>query len=181
MQALADENHVAQLLGHLTRSLGAALGPERTPEAAVVGMRRRGDILAQRLGPRLGVERVGALDVTLYRDDLASSGGHATVRSTHVPFPVDGIDIVLVDDVMMSGRSVRAALQSLADLGRPRCVHLAVLVDRGGRELPIQPDHVGLVPAEDIVPPESRVEVQLTPEDTKDAILVRPPKEEARA
>jgi pyrimidine operon attenuation protein/uracil phosphoribosyltransferase len=181
MHALADENRVAELVGSLESALGERLGPERGRSAALIGLRRRGDTLARRLGPRLGIDQVGALDVTLYRDDLAAAGARATVRATHVPFAVDGLDVVLLDDVLMSGRSVRAALQSLSDLGRPRRVHLAVLVDRGGRELPIQPDIAGLVPAAAEVPPESRVEVQLKPEDEADAIVVRGQEDTERA
>jgi len=143
---------------------------------AVVGIKSRGDVLAERVaaaltdasgGPAFG-ERVGKLDVTLYRDDLTELGAQAAVRSTEVGFDIDGLNVVLVDDVMMTGRSVRAALQSLMDLGRPRRVWLAVLVDRGGRELPIQPDVVGL----DLTGGEAtgRVSVELTEVDGRDAI-----------
>jgi pyrimidine operon attenuation protein/uracil phosphoribosyltransferase len=86
----------------------------------------------------------GALDITLYRDDLTTIGPDAVVRGTEIDFDITGTWIILVDDVLYTGRSVRAALDALTDLGRPRAIRLAVLVDRGWRELPIQPDFVGL-------------------------------------
>ena len=102
-------------------------------------------MLAQRLAQHFKNDvlagRVGSLDITLYRDDLSEIGAQPVVRTTDIPFDVDGLNVVLVDDVLMTGRSVRAALQSLMDLGRPKRVWLSVLVDRGGRELPIAPDH----------------------------------------
>ena len=132
-----------------------------------------------RLAAQLGVERfggrVGTLDITLYRDDLSEIGPQPTVRTTEIPFAVDGLHIVLVDDVLMTGRSVRAALQSLMDLGRPRRVWLAGLVDRGHRELPIGPDHVGLdLNSEDqeVLNRNEQVQVLLRPTDPRDAIVV---------
>src|SRR5690606_13095379 len=106
-----------------------------------------GDLLAQRLSQRLPHHPpvgVGSLDITLYRDDLSEIGPQPIVRTTQIDFDIDALDLVLVDDVLMTGRSVRAALESLMDIGRPRRVWLAVLVDRGGRELPITPDFVAL-------------------------------------
>lgn len=116
---------------------------------AVVGIRRRGDELARRLIPLLearGVRDVayGCVDITLYRDDLAEIGPAAVVRTTEISFDVAGYYLILVDDVIHTGRSIRAALDAIIDLGRPKAIRLAVLVDRGGRELPIQPDFVGL-------------------------------------
>ncbi len=117
----------------------------------LLGIPRRGVPLAQRLGEKLTridasfdpETAVGALDVTMYRDDLRS-GGARTPEPTHVPGSgVDGATVVLVDDVLYSGRTVRAALDALSDLGRPKTVRLAVVVDRGHRELPIRADHVG--------------------------------------
>ena len=86
---------------------------------------------------------VGALDITLYRDDLGPSAGQPQVRSTEIPFPLKGLTVVLVDDVLFTGRTIRAAMDALMDLGRPRIIRLAVLMDRGHRELPIRPDYVG--------------------------------------
>lgn len=115
---------------------------------ALVGIRARGVPLAQRLSHIIaeieGTEvPVGALDITLYRDDLAIRPDHPVVRRTEIPFSVDGLSIVLVDDVLYTGRTVRAALDALMDLGRPRRIQLAVLIDRGHRELPIRADFVG--------------------------------------
>jgi len=114
----------------------------------LVGIRRRGVPLAKRLADYIfsieGIEiPVGILDITLYRDDLSSLAPSPVVQKTEMPFNITGKDLVLVDDVIYTGRTVRAALDSLADLGRARTVQLAVLVDRGHRELPIKPDYVG--------------------------------------
>ncbi|MEO0587199.1 MAG: phosphoribosyltransferase family protein, partial [Planctomycetota bacterium] len=152
MRSPIEGEGFAEAAGTLVRGVGAIVdeGAERT--WAVVGIKSRGDALAERLAAALTDDsgasrfggRVGALDVTLYRDDLSELGARAQVRATEVDFAIDGLDVVLVDDVLMTGRSVRAALESLADLGRARRVWLAVLADRGGRELPIQPDVVGV-------------------------------------
>jgi pyrimidine operon attenuation protein/uracil phosphoribosyltransferase len=115
---------------------------------ALVGIRRRGGPLAYRLASRIesieGVKPpVGVLDITLYRDDLTTLGPAPIVHRTEVDFDVADKTIVLVDDVIFTGRTVRAALDALMDLGRPRRIQLAVLIDRGHRELPIKPDFVG--------------------------------------
>ena len=115
---------------------------------ALVGIRSRGVPLAQRLAARIrsieGREvTVGILDINLYRDDLTVIAEHPVLRKTEIPFPVDGMKIVLVDDVLFTGRTIRAALDALIDLGRPRLIQLCVLVDRGHRELPIRADYVG--------------------------------------
>lgn len=126
----------------------AADAPRDLP-VAVVGIRRRGEVLGRMLLPMLqaaGLEpaHVGALDITLYRDDLTTIGPAAKVRGTEIEFDITGLWLVLVDDVLYTGRSVRAALDALTDLGRPHAIKLAVLVDRGWRELPIHGDFVGL-------------------------------------
>ena len=119
-------------------------------ELALVGIRSRGEHLARRLARQL--QRIsgrtlptGALDITLYRDDLMRQpvGPQPVVRSTEIPFSVDDRIILLVDDVLYTGRTVRAALDALIDLGRPQAIQLVVLVDRGHRELPIKADYVG--------------------------------------
>lgn len=141
----------------------------------VIGIRARGDILARRLIDVLaqrGVTDVtfGSLDITLYRDDLAEIGPRALVRTTEIDFDVAGRLIVLVDDVIHTGRSIRAALDAITDLGRPRAIRLAVLVDRGGRELPIQPDFVGIrAPGE-----EQHVDVLLAETSGVDRVEARP-------
>jgi pyrimidine operon attenuation protein/uracil phosphoribosyltransferase len=115
---------------------------------ALIGIRARGDILAARL--REAIQRnegvalpLGALDITLYRDDLTRIGHAPIVRTTEIDFSVDDRVVVLVDDVLFTGRTIRAAMDALVDYGRPRAIRLAVLIDRGHRELPIRADHVG--------------------------------------
>ena len=115
---------------------------------ALVGIRTRGAILAQRLAAAIeAIDQhalpVGALDITLYRDDLSRIAPNPIVRSTDIAFDVTDLHLVLVDDVLFTGRTVRAALNALSDLGRPQTIQLAVLVDRGHRELPIRADYVG--------------------------------------
>lgn len=119
-----------------------------TENLALIGIRSRGVPLARRLAQRiLQIEGrevpVGMLDITLYRDDLSTLSLQPLVHRTEVHFPVEGKTIVLVDDVMFTGRTIRAALDAVIDLGRPKLIQLAVLVDRGHRELPIRADYVG--------------------------------------
>jgi len=114
----------------------------------LVGMRTRGVPLAKRLAANIeAFEKsripVGALDISLYRDDLSSLDPQPVVQRTDIPASIDGKSIVLVDDVLFTGRSTRAAMDALIDLGRPRSIQLAVLIDRGHREMPIRPDYVG--------------------------------------
>jgi pyrimidine operon attenuation protein / uracil phosphoribosyltransferase len=124
---------------------------ERNPEArdlAVVGIHRRGAFLAQRLTvlleELLGTEiPLGDLDIGFYRDDVSSRPDAPVVHSSHIDFDVTGRTVVIVDDVLFTGRTVRAAIEALFDYGRPDRVQLAVLADRGHRELPIRPDYVG--------------------------------------
>jgi pyrimidine operon attenuation protein/uracil phosphoribosyltransferase len=119
-----------------------------TAGLVLVGIQRRGVPLAQRIAAAIrdheGVDiAVGALDITVYRDDRSTAPRQPAVGGTSLPFDVDGLTIVLVDDVLFTGRTIRAALDALMDVGRPAAVRLAVLVDRGHRELPIRADHVG--------------------------------------
>jgi pyrimidine operon attenuation protein/uracil phosphoribosyltransferase len=119
-----------------------------TTGLALVGVQRRGVPLARRLADAIeeheGVRLpVGALDITFYRDDLSMVAQQPVVKGTDIPFDVNGLTIVLVDDVLYTGRTIRAAMDALMDFGRPRAIRLAVLVDRGHRELPIRADHVG--------------------------------------
>ena len=114
-------------------------------DAKLVGVFSGGAWLADRLKAELdGEHEVGYIDVSFYRDDLSTSGLKSNVRSTQIPFSVEGAHIVIVDDVLFTGRSIRAAVNTLFDYGRPASVQLAVLVDRGGRELPIAADYVGI-------------------------------------
>ncbi len=145
-------------------------------DLVLLGIPTRGTTLASRLAVRIAAFEgltvpTGSLDVTLYRDDLRMKSPRA-LESTDVPHGgLDGKLVVLVDDVLFSGRTVRAALDALADLGRPRAVQLAVLVDRGHRELPIRADYVGKN-----IPTSLRetIHVQLTEHDGTDAVLLGP-------
>jgi pyrimidine operon attenuation protein/uracil phosphoribosyltransferase len=155
-------------------------------EVALVGIHRRGVPLAQRLrrliAERAGVDLpLGQLDITFYRDDVQVRAGEAplhaqpVVRSTTLEFPLEGMTCILVDDVLYTGRTIRAAVEALFDYGRPARVQLAVLADRGHRELPIRPDYVGknLPTSRD-----ERVQVQLVEVDEVDRVLLIPTAEE---
>jgi pyrimidine operon attenuation protein/uracil phosphoribosyltransferase len=143
-------------------------------QLALVGIRRRGVPLAERLArliERIERERVpvGTLDITLYRDDLSTVGPKPVVQRTPMGFPVAGMDVILVDDVLYTGRTARAALDALFDQGRPRRVRLCVLIDRGHRELPIEAAFVGRTfqtAAEEVI------EVQLQETDSEDKVLL---------
>lgn len=117
-------------------------------KVVLVGIRARGDLLAARLQQKLfEIEKkevpVGILDITLYRDDLSEVGPKPEIHETNIPFNIRGKLVILVDDVLFTGRTIRAALDALLDFGRPQAIQLAVLVDRGHRELPIKADYVG--------------------------------------
>jgi pyrimidine operon attenuation protein / uracil phosphoribosyltransferase len=161
---------------------------EELDDVALVGIHTRGVPIAQRLR-RLIEERaevappLGAVDITFYRDDVQVRGGEAplhaqpVVRSTQLDFPLEGRTCILVDDVLYTGRTIRAAIEALFDYGRPARVQLAVLVDRGHRELPIRPDYVGKnLPTSR----EERVQVQLLEVDEIDRVLlIASPEEES--
>lgn len=154
-----------------------------TDGVVLVGLRSRGIELARRLSRNIkeieGVEvPVGALDVTLYRDDLGKVGVQPVVRKTEIPFTVDQKKVVLVDDVLYTGRTIRAAMDSLMDLGRPRLIQLAVLVDRGHRELPVRADYVGKnVPTSQ----QEQVQVLLEEDDGVDRVVILEPEPSASA
>jgi pyrimidine operon attenuation protein/uracil phosphoribosyltransferase len=145
-----------------------------TDDLIVVGIQRRGVQLAARLVSSIAErENVdvpqGALDITLYRDDLQTVGPRPVVGPTNLPWSIDGKNVVIVDDVLYTGRTIRAALDELADFGRPKRIALAVLIDRGGRELPIQPDVVGKTIE---VGPGQRVDVLVKELDERDSVIV---------
>jgi pyrimidine operon attenuation protein / uracil phosphoribosyltransferase len=140
----------------------------------LVGVRTRGVPMAQRLAQHLkragGVApQVGALDITLYRDDLTTIATQPILKGTDIPFSIDGRTVVLVDDVLFTGRTVRAALDELIDFGRPARIELAVLVDRGHRELPIRADYVGRTVS---TSKDENVQVYLGEEDGDDRVLL---------
>jgi pyrimidine operon attenuation protein/uracil phosphoribosyltransferase len=148
-----------------------------TDGLALVGIRTRGVSLARRIAGRLHAigsrpVPVGALDITLYRDDLSLRGEVPVLRRTDIAFPVSDKTIVLVDDVLYTGRTIRAALDAIIDLGRPRMIQLAVLVDRGHRELPIRADYVGKN-----LPTARReaVQVLLREHDGEDRVVIQEP------
>jgi pyrimidine operon attenuation protein/uracil phosphoribosyltransferase len=145
-----------------------------TEGLVLIGIQRRGVPLARRLAAAI-VEHesvalpVGALDITFYRDDLSMIAQQPLVKGTDIPFDLNGRTVVLVDDVLYTGRTIRAAMDALVDFGRPRAIRLAVLVDRGHRELPIRADHVGKnVPTSR----EEVVKVTLEEIDGEDAVTI---------
>jgi pyrimidine operon attenuation protein/uracil phosphoribosyltransferase len=145
-------------------------------DLAFVGLRTRGVTLAQRLAAKIAridgtTLPVGTLDITLYRDDLDLRGA-PVIRGTDIPFSIKNKTVVLVDDVLFTGRTIRAALDALIDLGRPRSIQLATLIDRGHRELPIRPDYVGKN-----LPTSRResVAVRLKEHDGEDRVVIEEP------
>jgi len=128
----------------LCADLVRQLRPHVTPETGMVGIHTGGAWLAERLHQELGfVVPLGMLDISFYRDDYRKSGLHKSVRASKIPFDVNGRHLLLVDDVLYTGRTVRAAMNELFDYGRPETIRLAALVDRGERQLPICAQYVG--------------------------------------
>ena len=146
-------------------------------DLAIIGIRTRGVLLAQRLAKAIEVidgrsVPVGILDITLYRDDLSHASPNPIVHATEIPFDVTGQRLILVDDVLFTGRTVRAGLNAITDLGRPAAIQLAVLIDRGHRELPIRADYVGKnIPTSR----QERVEVRLNELDEQDEVVIEEP------
>ena len=143
---------------------------------ALVGIQRRGVVIASYLSDRMarhlgGPVLSGSLDITLYRDDWTTKGPKPAVGETRIRFDVEGKNLILVDDVLFTGRTVRAALEALADFGRPSKVELLVLVDRGHRELPIHADYVGLLQETNR---SDHVDVLVTPIDGEDGVRLVP-------
>lgn len=174
MDAADVEAALDRLAGEIQ---GATRGED---DLLLVGIRRRGVELAHRIGERLrerhgGPVPTGSMDITLYRDDFGQIGPRPVIGSTELPGEVDGRRVVIVDDVLHTGRTVRAALQQLSDFGRPRRVELCVLVDRGGRELPIQADYVGRKVE---MPPGHEVAVRVPELDGELSVALVPTSEE---
>ena len=140
----------------LVRAMADAMRGKIAADAGMVGIYTGGAWVAERLHRALGLATpLGHLAVTLHRDDFGRIGLHRESRRSQIPFPVDGREIILVDDVLHSGRTIRAALNELFDFGRPKAVRLAIMAERGARELPISPDWLGakieVRPDEDLV------------------------------
>jgi len=174
MQVILNSKQIEKATTELVAQIIASMSPDF--DIATIGVRSRGEILggrlSQKLSERLGKEvPCGVLDITLYRDDLNSPQGDSQpqVRTTEIGFDIDDKIIILVDDVLHTGRSVRAALDALIDLGRPKAIKLAVLVDRAGREFPIQADYAG---CKIDIEPGQLVQVRLVESDGKDEVVV---------
>jgi pyrimidine operon attenuation protein/uracil phosphoribosyltransferase len=174
MKVILNSEQIEQILKDLTSRIISETPPSLA--LAVIGIRSRGEILAQRLSGLLSKELgrdvpCGTLDITLYRDDLNSpqSSAQPQVRTTDIGFDIDDKIIILFDDVLYTGRSTRAAMDALIDLGRPKAIKLAVLVDRAGREFPIQADYAGY---KTNVAPGELVQVFLTESDGKEEVVI---------
>lgn len=175
MKKILDSAQIEQILSNLAGRIISKIPAEL--DIATIGIRSRGEVLAQRLSgllsEKLGKEVPnGILDITLYRDDLNSPQGtdQPQVRTTEIGFDINDKIIILVDDVLYTGRSTRAAMDALIDLGRPRAIKLAVLVDRSiGRELPIQADFAGY---KCDAGPDKLVQVSLVESDGKDQVVI---------
>jgi len=171
--SLMNENDMNRVLTRIAHEI--IEGNEGLERLALIGIRRRGVPLAKRIARY--IERfegksipVGELDITLYRDDLESSDGQPRVNETDIPFSIDGMHLVMVDDVLYTGRTARSAMDALIDMGRPGCIRLAALVDRGHRELPIRGDYVG----KNIPTARSeRISVKVKELDGEDAVILQ--------
>ncbi len=166
-----DGHHIARAVARMAHQIVEA--NSGSENLVLLGIPTRGVLLARRLGDAIrsidGTDvAVGELDITMYRDDLRRQPTRAVGR-TSIPRSIDDLTVVLVDDVLFTGRTIAAALDALKDVGRPRIVQLAVLIDRGHRQLPIQADHVG---KQVQVPPDARVNVRLAEIDEADAVTI---------
>ena len=142
---ILDEQSVSRALNRIAHEIIER--NDGIEELAIIGIKTRGVPLAKAIAENIekvegGKVNVGTLDISLYRDDLVNQES-AKINSTEINFKVEGLTVVLVDDVLFTGRTVRAAIEAVMELGRPKCIQLAVLVDRGHRELPIKADYVG--------------------------------------
>ncbi len=180
MKTLMDAPAIQQAISALADQLLAdpSLCPSHDAPLALVGIRSRGELIAQRLAAELqrrnlpstaGID-LGTLDITFYRDDLSSHRALTIPQGTDMNFRLDHRPVILCDDVLQSGRSVRAALDALVDFGRPRLIRLAVLIDRGGREFPIAADYTAL--QVNAPSPAQKIIVHLHPTDPEDAVYL---------
>ncbi len=142
-----SDDAIGEVIAGMARMLQKRLAEQAVEDPAMIGIHTGGVWVAEKLHTALGLaEPLGTLDISFYRDDFTRIGMNPQVRPSRIPFDVEGRHIVLVDDVVQSGRTIRAALNEIFDFGRPASVCLVTLIERGGRELPIQPDIVGLEP-----------------------------------
>jgi len=172
-EELLGEQGIAEALARIGSAISASNAPN---EIALVGIRTGGFYLAERLTKLMAsaghAPPLGAIDIGLYRDDVLEGLPRPQVGTTDLPFELPGKTIILVDDVLFTGRTVRAALEALVDYGRARAVRLAALVDRGHRELPIQADYVGLTVQ---TTPHQRVRVELRERGEQDRVVLYEP------
>lgn len=173
----------AKQMGETIQKLTALIAKEffdRKDSVVLVGIQTRGVLVAKRIAQQLQAQwkreiPVGVLDITLYRDDVHAIGDQPEVKETEIPFDLEDRPVVLIDDVLFTGRTVRSAMNALIDYSRPDCIRLAVLVDRGHQELPINADYVGMdleTQKEDIV------DVNLNEIDEEDGVRLRKRKKE---
>ncbi len=171
---MLDEKAIERTINRITHEILEKNQGSR--KLSLIGIRTRGIFLAKRIRDKIAeVENrelpLGILDITMYRDDIAKLKA-PTVKKTDIPFNVNGMTIVLVDDVLQTGRTTRAAIDAIMDLGRPTKIQLAVLVDRDSRELPIQPDYAGIFYTAAL---EEEISVKLREIDGKDEVLLSTP------
>lgn len=174
MEVLLSSDKIADCITALVDEIVSQTS--RTDKIAIIGIRSRGEVLAKRLADllskKLGTKLpCGTLDITLYRDDINNPQGQTQhlVRSTEIGFDIDDTIVILVDDVLYTGRSTRAAMDALMDLGRPKAIRLAVLVERTGRELPITSDFAGY---KIDLPAEKTIQVNFVESDGKDRVIL---------
>lgn len=140
-----DENAVSRAIQRIAHEIIER--NKGTQDVALIGIQRRGVPLALRIAECIrkieGDVQVGILDITLYRDDLSTLDEHPIINGSDINFTIEGKTLILVDDVLFTGRTIRSAIEAILEMGRPKCIQLAVLVDRGHRELPIRADYVG--------------------------------------
>ena len=169
---LLDKDDIDRVLQRMAHEIIEKV--KTTEDIAIIGIKNRGAYLGERLAKKIekisgaGVP-VGALDITLYRDDLTEASSQPVVHATEIDFDIEGKKIILVDDVLYSGRTIRCALDALIDFGRPGQIQLAVLIDRGHRELPIRADYVGKNVPTSL---KETVEVRLAEADGKDEVVL---------
>ena len=176
MKIILDSKQIGQIISELAGKIAGGIDKKLFDDIVTIGIRSRGEILAQRLAAELSKKididvPCGTLDITLYRDDFNSPHlfDQTQVRTTEIGFDVDDKLVILVDDVLHTGRSARAALDALIDLGRPQAIKLAVLVDREGREFPIQADFAGYKAT---VGPTELVRVNFLESDGQDRVYI---------